>query len=107
LAVADLVRREVRDDLMTVEVEIDPLVRTAPFRTAQQFAVELACSGEAMNRKRQMKRRQNVFGNAHDGDSLTVWVGIGLILIMIKNAAKRYIFDLTITVFDQPKCSTN
>ena len=107
LTVAGLFRREMRDDLMAVEIEIDPLVGTAPFRTAEQFAVELARGGEAMNRKRQMKRRQNVFGNAHDGDSLTVWVGIGPILIMNKNAAKRYIFDLTITIFDQPKCSTN
>jgi hypothetical protein len=55
-----------RDYLVPVEVEIDPLLRTAPFGAAEQFAIKLARSGETMNRKRQMKRRQDGVGNAHD-----------------------------------------
>ncbi|RZF30121.1 hypothetical protein EVC45_08905 [Paraburkholderia sp. UYCP14C] len=59
-----------------------------------------------------MERRQSGFGNAHDGK--TRWVGVGMdcdwhdwqsaqnkqSLTMNKNVEKRYIFELTITKID-------
>jgi len=37
---ADLIRREVRDDLVAEQVEVDPVAGAAPFRAAEQAAVE-------------------------------------------------------------------
>src|SRR5579859_6670180 len=65
LTVTDFLGCEVRDDLMAIEVEVDPIRRATPFRTAEQLAIELAGRGEAMHGKRQMERRQNGVGNAH------------------------------------------
>jgi hypothetical protein len=58
--------REVRNDLMAVEIEVHPLRRTAAFRAAEQLAVKRAGCREAVDGKRQMERRQNSFGSAHD-----------------------------------------
>jgi hypothetical protein len=55
-----------RDDLVPVEIEIDPLIRAAAFGATQQFAIELARGGDAMDGKREMERRQGGVRNAHD-----------------------------------------
>jgi hypothetical protein len=34
-----------RDDLVPAEIEIDPMISAAPFRAAEQLAVESACGG--------------------------------------------------------------
>ena len=53
---ARLVGGEMRDDLVAVEVEVDPLGRTAPFRASEQAAVESPRSREIVDGKRQVKR---------------------------------------------------
>ena len=50
--------REMRDDLMAVEIEIDPMVGAAPFGAAEQLAVEAARGGEVVDRKGEMEGRQ-------------------------------------------------
>ena len=45
------VRREVRDDLMPVQVEIDPMLGASPFGAAQQSSIEATCSGQIVDRK--------------------------------------------------------
>ena len=45
-AVSDLVRRQVGDDLMAVEIEVDPGLARPPFRASQQAAIEGAGLGE-------------------------------------------------------------
>jgi hypothetical protein len=47
-----------RDDLVPVEVEIDPPGRAPPLRTAEQLAVKPARGREIVDRKGEMKRRQ-------------------------------------------------
>ena len=43
------------DDLMTEEIEIDPVIARAAFGTAEQVAVESAGLGKIAHRKRKMK----------------------------------------------------
>jgi hypothetical protein len=57
-ASANCVGSEMGDDLVTVEVEIDPMARAATFRTAEQLAVETAGRGEIVDRKGKVKRRR-------------------------------------------------
>ena len=51
-----LVRIEVRDDLVAEEIEVHPFVAAAPFRAAEQLAVEIARGGQRVNRDGEMKR---------------------------------------------------
>ncbi len=51
VAVAGFVRRQVRNDLVAVEIEVDPVRRTTAFRAAEQRAVELARGFEAVDGK--------------------------------------------------------
>jgi hypothetical protein len=53
----------VSDDLMTVEVEIDPLVRASALGTAEQLAVKAASRGKVIDRESEMERRE-----AHEFD---------------------------------------
>ncbi len=55
-------RRQVRHDLMTVEIEIDPFVARTTFFAAQQIAIEGARLGETADWKGEMKT-----GTAHGG----------------------------------------
>ena len=48
-------RREMRDDLMTVQIEIDPLIRASAFRAAQNAAVKSARFFQIFYGKCQMK----------------------------------------------------
>jgi len=41
-----------------VEVEVDPLLRAAPFATAEKLAVEAPRGGEIVDRKGKMEGRQ-------------------------------------------------
>ena len=52
------IRIEVGDDLVTMKVEIDPLVRTSPFRATQQSAVKYARGAEVIDREGEMERTQ-------------------------------------------------
>jgi len=45
-----------RDDLMTVQIEIDPMLGAPSFRAAEEIAVEAAGGGEIVDRKGQVKR---------------------------------------------------
>jgi hypothetical protein len=54
-AAARFSRREMRHDLMTVEVEVDPVRSAAAFGATQQTAVEGARLLKAVNRKRNME----------------------------------------------------
>ncbi len=49
-------RRKVGDDLMTVEVEIDPMVGASTFGAAKQIAVEATSGGEVVDGKGEMER---------------------------------------------------
>ena len=49
-----------RNDLMPVQIEIDPLVGAASLGAAEQLAIELPRGSEIVDRKSQVKRR-----NAH------------------------------------------
>jgi hypothetical protein len=51
-------RRKMRDDLMTVEIEIDPLVRAAAFATTEQAAVERTRRSEIVDGKCKVEGRQ-------------------------------------------------
>ena len=44
-----------RNDLMTKEIEIDPIIARAAFGTAEQIAVESAGLRKVAHRKRKMK----------------------------------------------------
>ena len=50
-------RRQVRDDLVTMKVEIDPFLRGPTFRAAKQVAVEAARFGEIAHGKGKMESR--------------------------------------------------
>jgi hypothetical protein len=54
-------RGEVRDNLVSVEIEVDPLVGAPSLRAAEQAAIEDSRSGEVVDRKSEMEGRQ-----AHD-----------------------------------------
>jgi len=56
VAVSGLVRAQMGDDLMTVEIEIDPLRRGTAFGAAQQTAVKGARLGQVVHGKGEMKR---------------------------------------------------
>src|SRR5207244_12333082 len=45
------------DDLVPMEIEVDPLFRAAAFRAAEELAIELARSGQVVHREREMERR--------------------------------------------------
>jgi hypothetical protein len=49
------------DQLMAMQVEIDPVARTPPFRAAEQLSVEAARRGKVVNRDGEMEGR-----NVHD-----------------------------------------
>ena len=53
-----LLGREMGDDLMAEQVEIDPMVGAAPFGAAEQPSVEAARGTEVVDRKGKMERRQ-------------------------------------------------
>lgn len=46
---------EVGNDLMTIEVEVDPVLGTASFWAAEQLPIELACQREVMHREGDME----------------------------------------------------
>jgi hypothetical protein len=48
-------RLEVRDDLVAVEVEVDPVVGAPAFRAAEDGCVEVACGVEVVDRARDVK----------------------------------------------------
>ncbi|MCY1279146.1 hypothetical protein D9M70_278910 [compost metagenome] len=48
---AGFIGREVGHDLVTIEVEIDPVRRTATLGTAEQVAVEVAGGRQVVDRK--------------------------------------------------------
>src|SRR4051794_25421242 len=52
---------EMRDDLMSVEVEIDPMLCASAFRASQQPAVEGSRRGKVVDREGEMEGR-----NAHE-----------------------------------------
>jgi len=45
------VRRKMRDDLMPVQVEIDPMLGASPFGAAQEPSVKATCCGQIVDRK--------------------------------------------------------
>jgi hypothetical protein len=47
-----------RDDLVAVEIEIDPMLGAAAFGAAEQLPVKAARGGEVVDRKGEMERRQ-------------------------------------------------
>ena len=55
---AHRVRREMGDDLVAVEVEIDPMVGAAAFGAAEQLAVEAPRGGEIVDRKGKVEGRK-------------------------------------------------
>jgi hypothetical protein len=44
-----------RDDLMAEKIEIDPIVRRAPFATSQKLSIEGACFDEIVDRECEME----------------------------------------------------
>jgi len=56
VAVSGLVRAQMRNDLVTVEIEINPLGRGTAFGAAQQTAVKGARLGQVVHGKGEMKR---------------------------------------------------
>jgi hypothetical protein len=44
-----------RDDLVAEEIEIEPIVRRAPFATSKKLSIEGACFGEIVNRECEME----------------------------------------------------
>ena len=50
--------RQVSDYLMAIEVEIDPMIGASPLRTAEKIAVESTRSGQIVDGKGEMERRQ-------------------------------------------------
>ena len=41
----------VRDDLVAVEIEVDPVVAAAPFSASHEFAVKFARGGQVVDRE--------------------------------------------------------
>ena len=56
--VTRLPRREVGDDLVAVEVKIDPLVARSSLRTAHRLPIESARGGEIVDGKGEVERGQ-------------------------------------------------
>ena len=46
------------DDLMAVEVEIDPMLGASPFRATKHLSVEAARGGKVVDRESEMERRK-------------------------------------------------
>ena len=46
------------DDLMAVQVEVDPILGASSFRAAEKLAIETPCLGKIVDREGQMKWRQ-------------------------------------------------
>src|SRR5471032_3228767 len=67
LPMTDFVRREMRHDLMPVEIEVHPVGRTPAFRAAEQVAIKLTGGCDVMDRKSEMKRGNGSGGVAHGG----------------------------------------
>ena len=57
LPVADFLGREVRDNLVAVEIEIDPRVGRAPLGTAEQAAVKGPRLGKVIHGESEMEQR--------------------------------------------------
>ena len=55
------IRREMRDDLVSVKVEIDPFRRTSAFLAVQDAAVELARFLKIAHRKCKMEKIHTFF----------------------------------------------
>ncbi|GAA4722556.1 hypothetical protein GCM10023325_19920 [Sphingomonas lutea] len=55
---AHRVRCQMGDDLMPVEIEIDPMIGAPPFGAAEQAAVEAARGGKVIDRESEMEGRQ-------------------------------------------------
>ena len=51
-------RVEMRHELMTKEIEVDPLLAAAPFRAAEEPAVERARRGQVVNRHGEVEGRE-------------------------------------------------
>lgn len=64
------VGNEMSDDLVATQVEIDPLVCAAPFRTAQKLPVEPPRGSKIIDGEREMERRQ-----AHATSNVIACVG--------------------------------
>ena len=54
---------QVGDDLVAAEIEVHPFVGTAPFRAAEELAVELPRAGEIGDGEGEVKRRQGRHSN--------------------------------------------
>ena len=52
---AHLLGGQMRDDLVTEQVEVDPVVRRPTFRTPQQPAIETARGGQIIDREGKVK----------------------------------------------------
>jgi ADP-ribosylglycohydrolase len=65
LAVAAFVGRQVRHDLVAVEIEVNPFGCAAAFRAAEQLAVERAGLGDVAHRERQVERNA-LGGRGHE-----------------------------------------
>lgn len=49
---------EVSDDLVSMEIEVDPIPGASPFAATEQATVEAARGAQIVNRKGKMERRQ-------------------------------------------------
>ena len=79
LLVTALVGRQVRNDLVTVEVEVDPFRSAASFGATQQVAIEGARLGDVPHRKCKME------WDALSGFGHGVVVGLKLESLNFKN----------------------
>jgi hypothetical protein len=52
---AHRIRRQMGDDLVTVEVEVDPFLSASTFGTAEQISIEAARCGEVVDREGEME----------------------------------------------------
>lgn len=66
---AGFLRRQMRYDLMAVEIEVDPFSGRAAFRAPEQLAVKRAGGRKTMHGKGEMKRGHDRFGDAHGDGS--------------------------------------
>ena len=55
-------RVQMRNNLMTEQIEIDPLLRRPPFGTAQHIAIEMPGISQIVNRESQMERARDSHG---------------------------------------------
>jgi len=64
-------RREMRHDLMTMQIEVDPLRIGAPFRTSENASVKCTCRGKIIDWESKMKTWHSIH------DSLCLIRGAG------------------------------